>query len=118
VQEASACIEDILSRGLNPIVVGGTGLYIDSLLSGRTFAADSAGPLRRQLSKRYEQEGGEALLAALEAVDRRAPENFMRTTKSASSERWRSISPPEKPLRSTTTRHGGFRRNTRPAKSR
>lgn len=69
VQEASACIEDILSRGLNPIVVGGTGLYIDSLLSGRTFAADSAGPLRRQLSKRYEQEGGEALLAALEAVD-------------------------------------------------
>ena len=69
VEEASACVDDILSRGLHPIIVGGTGLYIDSLLSGRTFADDGAGPLRRQLSERYEQEGGEAMLTALAAVD-------------------------------------------------
>ena len=41
VEEASACCGDILSRGKLPIVVGGTGLYIDSLLAGRDFAGRS-----------------------------------------------------------------------------
>ena len=39
VEEASACVEDILARGKLPIVAGGTGMYIDNLLAGRTFAA-------------------------------------------------------------------------------
>lgn len=34
VQEASAAISDIVSRGKLPIVVGGTGLYLQSLLEG------------------------------------------------------------------------------------
>ena len=38
VTEAAACVEDIRARGKLPILVGGTGLYIDSLLSGRDFA--------------------------------------------------------------------------------
>jgi len=45
VEEAARCIEDITSRGKLPIIVGGTGLYIDSLISGREFAprgSDSA----------------------------------------------------------------------------
>ena len=37
-EEASACVDDILARAKLPIVVGGTGLYIDSLIAGRTFA--------------------------------------------------------------------------------
>ena len=41
VEMAGACVDDILSRGRLPIVAGGTGLYVDSLLSGRTFAAFS-----------------------------------------------------------------------------
>ena len=41
VDQAAACVENILARGKLPIVTGGTGLYIDSLLSGRTFAAFS-----------------------------------------------------------------------------
>ena len=41
VEMASACVDEILARGKLPIVAGGTGLYIDSLLSGRTFAAFS-----------------------------------------------------------------------------
>ena len=41
VEMASACVDGILARGRLPIVAGGTGLYIDSLLSGRTFAAFS-----------------------------------------------------------------------------
>ena len=42
VEMAAACVDDILARGKLPIVAGGTGLYIDSLLSGRTFASFSA----------------------------------------------------------------------------
>ena len=45
VEEASLCCDDIIARGKIPILTGGTGLYIDSLLSGRDFAesrADSA----------------------------------------------------------------------------
>ena len=70
VQLAVPCIEDILSRGRLPILAGGTGLYIDSLLSGRTFAAFSPeNPLRRELEEQFAQEGGEAMLAELARVD-------------------------------------------------
>ena len=49
---------------------GGTGLYIDSLLSGRTFAAfDEASPLRSELEGRYAREGGPALLQELARID-------------------------------------------------
>ena len=66
----SRCVDDILSRGRLPILAGGTGLYIDSLLSGRTFAAfDGASPLRAELEERYAREGGEALLKELSGVD-------------------------------------------------
>ena len=70
VELAVPCVEDILSRGKLPILAGGTGLYIDSLLSGRTFAAYSPeNPLRRELEARFAQQGGEAMLAELAQVD-------------------------------------------------
>lgn len=70
VDMASRCADDVLSRGKLPILAGGTGLYIDSLLSGRTFAAfDGASPLRSELEARYAQEGGEALLRELARAD-------------------------------------------------
>ena len=70
VDMASRCVEDVISRGKLPIVAGGTGLYIDSLLSGRTFAAfDGASPLRAGLEARYAREGGAALLAELAKAD-------------------------------------------------
>ena len=70
VELAIPCVEDILSRGKLPILAGGTGLYIDSLLSGRTFAAYSPeNPLRRELEARFAQLGGEAMLAELAQVD-------------------------------------------------
>ena len=37
-EDASKIIEDIKARGKTPILCGGTGLYIESLLSGRDFA--------------------------------------------------------------------------------
>lgn len=70
VSMAAACVEDILSRGKLPILAGGTGLYIDSLLSGRTFAAfDETSPLRALLEERYTREGGQALLDELARSD-------------------------------------------------
>jgi len=70
VDMASRCVEDILARGALPILAGGTGLYLDSLLSGRTFAAfDPSSPLRSQLEERYAREGGQALLEELARTD-------------------------------------------------
>ena len=70
VEMASACVDDILSRGKLPIVAGGTGLYVDSLLSGRTFAAFSPeSSLRRELEEELAERGGEAMLAELAKVD-------------------------------------------------
>ena len=70
VEMAARCVDDILSRGKLPIVAGGTGLYIDSLLSGRTFAQfDTASPLRAELEERIRTQGGQALLEELAQVD-------------------------------------------------
>ena len=68
VADATACVEDILSRGKLPIVAGGTGLYIDNLLAGREFAAFT-GQWRQKLQDRAEREGIEVLYRELEQVD-------------------------------------------------
>lgn len=69
VADASACIDDIINRGRLPIVVGGTGLYIESLISGRAFSAQGDKSLRSELSARYDAVGGEEMLRELAAVD-------------------------------------------------
>ena len=90
VDMAARCVEDVLSRGKLPILAGGTGLYIDSLLSGRTFAAfDEASPLRAELEGRYAREGGEALLRSWPGPTRRPPPASTPTTASGSSGPWR-----------------------------
>ena len=66
VESAAACVEDILARGKLPVIVGGTGLYIDSLLSGRTFAGGPVNEaLRQELSERYDEIGAKGLLGEL-----------------------------------------------------
>ena len=39
VESAAACCDALLAQGKTPVIVGGTGLYIESLLSGRDFSA-------------------------------------------------------------------------------
>ena len=69
-QLASACVEDIRARGRTPIVVGGTGLYIDGLLRGTEYAAAPSDPaLRRDIEAEYDALGGEAFRDKLSAVD-------------------------------------------------
>ena len=70
VADASACIDDILARGRLPVIVGGTGLYIDSLLSGRDFAPEGVSlGLRAELSAEFDACGGENMLLKLAACD-------------------------------------------------
>ena len=70
VEQAEACCRDILRRGKLPILVGGTGLYIDSLVSGRDFAAvDSDQGLREALAAEYDALGGEAMHRRLQEID-------------------------------------------------
>ena len=71
VEEAGRCCNDILARGRLPILVGGTGLYIDSLLSGRDFAARAEGDedMRAALGAEYDRLGGEAMLETLRSFD-------------------------------------------------
>ena len=70
VHAADACVQDILGRGRLPVLVGGTGLYLDALIRGTDFAAGSQGTaLRQQLQRRARQEGTEALLEELRRID-------------------------------------------------
>ena len=71
VQEAGAVCDRLLMEGKTPILVGGTGLYIDSLLSGRDFAERPEGDdgLRERLSAEYDALGGEKMLETLRGFD-------------------------------------------------
>ena len=63
-------IDDIIARGKLPVLVGGTGLWLDALVKGHGFAGGHAGgEVRKRLQQRLEQEGIEPLLAELEKVD-------------------------------------------------
>ena len=75
VQEAVPIAEDLLARGKLPVVVGGTGLYIDSLVDGRTFAVQATG-WRQRLTARAEAEGADALWQELQNIDPEAAERI------------------------------------------
>ena len=69
VKEASLCCDRLLSEGKTPVIVGGTGLYIDSLLAGRDFGRQEEDEtLRKRLNEDYEREGGEKLLEKLLSI--------------------------------------------------
>ena len=63
-------IDDILARGKVPVLVGGTGLWLDALIKGHGFAGGHAGgAVRKQLEQRLAQEGIEPILEQLRQVD-------------------------------------------------
>ncbi len=65
VAEARTVITGVLARGKLPIVCGGTGLYLDSLLSGGGFAPD----IPRQVLAQTEAMADDAAYAMLCDVD-------------------------------------------------
>lgn len=67
---ADPLVREISAHGKLPLVVGGTGLYITSLLNGVAFAPEKLDPtIRARLQAQAEAEGSAALYAQLQAVD-------------------------------------------------
>ena len=69
-REAIPIIDGILARGRLPILVGGTGLWLDAVIRGHGFAAGQAGgEIRKRLQTRLREEGAAVLLSELRQVD-------------------------------------------------
>lgn len=67
---AEKCIEDILKRGKLPIIVGGTGLYVNSLINTFDFMNTNENPeLRKKLEEEAKQYGNEILYERLKKID-------------------------------------------------
>lgn len=76
VELADTAAQDILSRGMTPIVVGGTGLYMDALIECSTFSGDETDlAVRSKYQHMAETEGNLAVHARLAMVD---PESAQR----------------------------------------
>ena len=71
VKAARACILEIYKRQKLPILVGGTGLDVDSLLTGTQFIeTETDFDLRARLETEFDALGGEKMLEKLAAFDR------------------------------------------------
>jgi tRNA dimethylallyltransferase len=68
-EHALPVINDILDRNRVCLVVGGTGLYIKSLLGGLFECPQSDPEIRDRLLNEYDQSGKEALFERLKQVD-------------------------------------------------
>lgn len=70
VSDAHKCIEDISARGKLPIVTGGTGLYINSLVDDVDFEEETGnGKIREELMNIYKNEGADKLFEMLTKID-------------------------------------------------
>jgi tRNA dimethylallyltransferase len=67
--EARQSIQKVLDRGKVPIVVGGSGFYIHSLLYGPPAGPPSVPEVRKALEEEYDQLGPEALYERLQQLD-------------------------------------------------
>ena len=76
-QTAIPVIDGILARGKLPILVGGTGLWLDAAVRGHGFAPGSAGgEVRRHLQERLAKDGSGPLLSELRQVDPESAERL------------------------------------------
>lgn len=72
-----ACIDNVISRGKIPVICGGTGLYINSILYKMDFAGDSEDSVRRkELEKMAEENGNEYMHHYLTAIDPKTAEKI------------------------------------------
>ena len=68
--DAAKCVDELIARGKQPVIVGGTGLYLNALLAGHGFAGgDKDGKCRAALEERWDKEGGEAMFKELGRID-------------------------------------------------
>ena len=68
-QMAAPIVDDILTRGKTAIIAGGTGLYMDALIRGNSFAPCPSTGMREKLEAQADSDGMQAMLALLETID-------------------------------------------------
>ena len=67
---AKTCIEKIYSQGDVPVIAGGTGLYVDSLLQNIQFSQeDENTEIRKELTEMFNEKGAEFMLETLREID-------------------------------------------------
>ncbi len=70
LQEVLPIIDDIINRNKLPIIVGGTGLYINALINGMNFSdASSSDTVREKWKKIAEEYGNEYVYSKLQEID-------------------------------------------------
>ena len=73
---ATPIVDDILARGKTAIIAGGTGLYMDSLIKGNTFAPFPSTGMREKLETQADSEGMDAMIALLQSIDPEAAQRI------------------------------------------
>ena len=74
---AKAAIQDIHSRGKLPVIAGGTGLYVDSLLGNTQFTESDPDPaLRDAIIKELEEKGIDQMLDHIRTFDPESAERL------------------------------------------
>lgn len=77
VEKASIAIDEITARGNVPIICGGTGLYIDSLLFNRSFGGTAKNDkLREEYKQILAEKGNQYLYDMLASVDKETADKF------------------------------------------
>ena len=77
VKVAREKIAEIMSRGKLPIIVGGTGLYINSLVNNVEFVEQETNfELRKIITEEFDRVGGEEMLRRLREIDPEAAEKL------------------------------------------
>ena len=76
-KDAEECVDDILKRGRLPILAGGTGLYMDSVLNNTAFSEKSGDEkVRAKLETDLNEKGIDFLYNRLKKVDPEAAEKI------------------------------------------
>ena len=77
VNDAKECIADITARGKLPVIVGGTGLYVDSLLNNISFhESERSAGITDELWELYYAGGIDRLLEILKKIDGESAERL------------------------------------------
>lgn len=76
-KDARICFDDIVSRGKIPVIVGGTGLYIDSFLTNTEFLEEATSPdVKDKLKAQLNEKGIEYMYNQLLEIDSKAAEKI------------------------------------------
>lgn len=68
-KQADIYISELLDKGKVPVIVGGTGLYLDAILYPMSFGGERDGELRKSLFDELEKHGKEYMYEKLKSID-------------------------------------------------